>query len=836
MTLLVHADRSESTPVETWLRVDAPLTLHAARALLEPREMRDQHERLVRLFSSLGVLPNGMLASLVSFGADRPPIIRVSNARVHIWLAGSRDLASYLQFPAPDLWSIGRDRGLIRFCFGWARPVPQLATWFVDVYVAGALVQTVTPPPYDQRQVVDFPELGQERLPREAPLGEGGVSHIEWRLTGRPHEALGAACENSLDNNRAVERLELNLNATRRTRILVASYVGLGASVRLTLTYIAATALFIPLLVLLMSRRTRASLDSGTKRRVFLTMVGWLSLLAGSVTAWLIRPYAMDVDPIQATPFLFGGMIAFAAACVWDANNRLRAFVGVLVATAAANGAVVAELAGGRDVYFANNWSQLAEAGYAAFAAASLALASIAAFTYLLVRAAAGERWLPSPRVLAGAVLILAAALVVQNAAAGYEDWHTRRRAAVALNPGLIPKDWRGWVTGQLIFSPLQFANLVLNLLPLVGAALVLAVLVALARSADGPFFAETVAKGLVILVFAGVVVGTQDTVYGWPVPLPFLVSIPLLAVVAQRNRLQAAEAKVQEENPKWRQSFIDVREELLRRAVALSVIARKKTEIDRGAADASMKDDSTVAALDREARRLQSGRGRKPAGHTPATLRLPDGLSPGPLALGPGPGATWWDRGKTGIRVGAAAAAIPVAFFLYVLISRRLGSDLSLSNGFGVADLARSIVREVLFWLGAAFTLAMLFPYLPGSRGAVKGLSLAAVYATAGVIVASTSVFAGSRGDWFFRTFELALFLVAIGVLLDWQTLRENRIHWRYLGAYYRVADLYFASAYVSTAVTALIVILQQLHTGHAQGAVTEFVKSFSALIPPTR
>jgi hypothetical protein len=120
-----------------------------------------------------------------------------------------------------------------------------------------------------------------------------------------------------------------------------------------------------------------------------------------------------------------------------------------------------------------------------------------------------------------------------------------------------------------------------------------------------------------------------------------------------------------------------------------------------------------------------------------------------------------------------------------------------------------------------------------------VKGAALAAVFDLAGGLsLAISRIAVGSLpvgvGDWFFRAFELTLFLVVLGVLLDWQTLKQCGTNWRYLKEYYRVADLQFGTAYASAAVTALAVIAQQLQSGHAQGGVTAIAKSVSTLIPP--
>jgi hypothetical protein len=177
-------------------------------------------------------------------------------------------------------------------------------------------------------------------------------------------------------------------------------------------------------------------------------------------------------------------------------------------------------------------------------------------------------------------------------------------------------------------------------------------------------------------------------------------------------------------------------------------------------------------------------------------------------------------------------AAAIPIGYYLYVLFSQRLAHDLSPWNSAGLPDLLRSVVHEVLFWLAASFVLGAVFPYLPGTRGGLKGAALGGFYVA--VLGLSVWILPGNGGDWFFRAFEVFLFLLVLGVVVDWRTLSEHKIGADFLQQYYFLKDVRYVAGYASTATASLVVIVQQLQSGQAHGAISQVIKSLPALIPP--
>jgi hypothetical protein len=196
------------------------------------------------------------------------------------------------------------------------------------------------------------------------------------------------------------------------------------------------------------------------------------------------------------------------------------------------------------------------------------------------------------------------------------------------------------------------------------------------------------------------------------------------------------------------------------------------------------------------------------------------------------GPGDTWWDTTRLALRWGALLSVVPIAFFVWVLVAHRLTHDLSPWRTLGLADLVRGSLYELLFWLSAALVLGLVYPYLPTAWGAVKGMAVAAVYTVA--VAAGAWILPGDAGDWAFRAFELLLFLIALGVVLDWQTLRRGGAPDRFLADVYRVGDLRYVSGYAAAAVGSLALAGQQLRTGQGQDAILEIVKNIPVLIPP--
>jgi hypothetical protein len=106
-------------------------------------------------------------------------------------------------------------------------------------------------------------------------------------------------------------------------------------------------------------------------------------------------------------------------------------------------------------------------------------------------------------------------------------------------------------------------------------------------------------------------------------------------------------------------------------------------------------------------------------------------------------------------------------------------------SGGFAPFYVAVDFAREWLRWIVAGLVFGCCFSYLPGRVGLIKaGALLAPVAVAVAMLSRVRSVELPDRlaSD----VALLVLFLLVVGFLMDWRTLKEREIDWRHL------ADLY--------------------------------------------
>jgi hypothetical protein len=131
-----------------------------------------------------------------------------------------------------------------------------------------------------------------------------------------------------------------------------------------------------------------------------------------------------------------------------------------------------------------------------------------------------------------------------------------------------------------------------------------------------------------------------------------------------------------------------------------------------------------------------------------------------------------------------------------------------------------------------AALVFGALYAQLPGPNGIVKALPLGGIYLLAS-IVAVVAAHESYDPQWSFRAFELILYLTALGVTLDWSTLRARGGEWAQLLEYYQVRDVRAVAAYASPVALSIAVVAQQLLTGDAHDAIVSIIKGFGTVLP---
>ena len=360
-------------------------------------------------------------------------------------------------------------------------------------------------------------------------------------------------------------------------------------------------------------------------------------------------------------------------------------------------------------------------------------------------------------------------------------------------------------------------------------------------------FSADRWALASMALLFATFVVGTDGQLFGFGVPLAFIAALFLMNKLFTR-RFRAVErviSSILAHNPGLTQEDLFARRaalvsEFLERAKAIRGLENKEAtqykEFSEGKKDAG-ESSREYQAIEQEIEALRRGTTRRTR-----WLRLPhmapSRLSPHRLGLALGPRNTWWENGQLAVTIGWKLALFPIVFYIYVLLTQG-GVEAFSSSTMAVFQIARGVLDEIAFWLVAAFIMGCLYAYLPTylpwNNGALKGVALAGVYGLSLGFDALIHAWTGQAlsTSWFFRTLELVVFLVALGVLMDVTTVREKGYYWRHIFDFYPLRDARFILGYLSPLAIVLITVGQQLLSGQAQEAIVELIKTLPATIP---
>jgi hypothetical protein len=318
----------------------------------------------------------------------------------------------------------------------------------------------------------------------------------------------------------------------------------------------------------------------------------------------------------------------------------------------------------------------------------------------------------------------------------------------------------------------------------------------------------------VIALLYAGFVVGTGGVLPSVGVAVPVAFAVALVAMLyLPRPRLDlVAVAKGRD---------VEAEAEELRQHRALDRLRRRQRDLSgqyaKGAlaAEEYYTQDRALVAEIRAAEAV-------PGTTTPLASRA---------SLSLGPGTTWWDNVREAVRWGALLAVVPLAYYLYVFFSR-LGSTLAFEPGFRPLGALVGLAAEVAFWLVGSITFGALLPHLPGRNGIVKALSLWSVYLVAS-LVAVVAAHEHYNAQWSFRAFEFLLFLIALGVTLDWKMLGIRRATLSQLLDYYQLRDVRAVATYAAPVILSTVVIAQQLLTGEAHDAIISIIKNFSTVLP---
>ncbi|MBW5421608.1 hypothetical protein GKQ77_08510 [Streptomyces sp. BG9H] len=248
-------------------------------------------------------------------------------------------------------------------------------------------------------------------------------------------------------------------------------------------------------------------------------------------------------------------------------------------------------------------------------------------------------------------------------------------------------------------------------------------------------------------------------------------------------------------------------RADILGRARRYREIHAKMRRLDQGQSD---DDILQRRLLEQEVRGLHAW--TDSAG---ATGRLPAQVSVVDVALALGPRDTWWDNGR---RAAVIACFFGIPASAVVVWSGWIRGDQWRANlyyGFGLPDTVEGFLLWQTCWAGAGFVLGALWRSLPGRRGPVKALAVAAAFALPAVpeALGNFAVDQG-HGDLVLIVVTMLPVLTLTGIALDLEIFQGERRFWQsrvgLLLSIYQMRYFSLQLAYLVAQAVALVTLWQ--------------------------
>jgi hypothetical protein len=306
-------------------------------------------------------------------------------------------------------------------------------------------------------------------------------------------------------------------------------------------------------------------------------------------------------------------------------------------------------------------------------------------------------------------------------------------------------------------------------------------------------------------LIFAGWSVGLTGAVWYVVLPVPAIAAW-FVVLYFTRHRLEIRQAEVETLNPPGASTSAasfgnsTFRHEMLARARELAAARRRQQALYASYRGGELAEDAYDAAYRLEKLRedlLRRG-GTSAASPRRRLVTLPPRSSPYSFALSLGPHPTWWQNGQLAAVFAAGLALVPLARYAYHFDWPQTGfAPFYTVLGFGF-EFAR--------WVAAAFVFGCLYAYLPGRVGPVKAVLFPLPVAI--VVAAFDRVPEAEVPDTLLsNVFLLSLFLVVVGVLMDWWTLRRLNVDARHLGDLYELHFLKRVAVLLPAAIAILAI-----------------------------
>jgi hypothetical protein len=195
------------------------------------------------------------------------------------------------------------------------------------------------------------------------------------------------------------------------------------------------------------------------------------------------------------------------------------------------------------------------------------------------------------------------------------------------------------------------------------------------------------------------------------------------------------------------------------------------------------------------------------------------------------GPTGAWFANGCEAARIGSVLALIPLSYYLWDAVQELPDR---LKWGSGLLVLLVTALLEVARWVAVAFTLGALNAVLPGRSASVKGALLSLLWLAAALIMQVAAAWSGgvTAQPWLYRFLQLFVYLVALGILLDYASVREAGGTWRRLRDLLGVANVKELSLAIIPVALALLGLVQQLASGSGVDVARSIVDGVAAVI----
>ncbi|MEV6105057.1 DUF6185 family protein [Streptomyces sp. NPDC051940] len=242
---------------------------------------------------------------------------------------------------------------------------------------------------------------------------------------------------------------------------------------------------------------------------------------------------------------------------------------------------------------------------------------------------------------------------------------------------------------------------------------------------------------------------------------------------------------------------------------------------------EAELRDLSRWPPRNPTALSLVAGQSAQP-GQTVSTQDwlMPAGVTPVDVSLNVGPGPTPWQNGIQSAVLTTTLGLPVIAYLVYGNYGGSWWVD-QLQGWFGPMWLVYNLLFCALPWAASGFLLGFFWRELPGKRGPVKVLSVAAAF-TSAMVVDRFLCHVFDQPEPPYRwgvTGLLIIGLTVTGILMDGRALRRQRpswaTFWSPLVSVYRLGAAQTGLAFVVAQTAAIVGLWLQLRTGTESPAV---------------